>query len=159
MATKIKGIFKGIKYISQIFVYKEHEMEIGHPTDVRHVAHIGCDGTGTSVNAPSWMSEFRSASDFSSTALSNLGQDPNGRAVASWSSQDFQQSMGIHPVSAIFADSPNSELPKVPKKTKREKTKVSSPTSSSSRSFMRKSKSKGSFTADEEGSESQFGLI
>lgn len=67
--------------------------------------------------------------------------------------------MGIHPVSAIFADSPNSELPKVPKKTKRKKTKVSSPTSSSSRSFMRKSKSKGSFTADEEGSESQFGQI
>lgn len=30
-------------------------MEIGHPTDVRHVAHIGCDGTGTSVNAPSWV--------------------------------------------------------------------------------------------------------
>ncbi|RWR88375.1 CRIB domain-containing protein RIC10-like protein isoform X2 [Cinnamomum micranthum f. kanehirae] len=162
MATKIKGIFKGIKYISQIFVYKEHhEMEIGYPTDVRHVAHIGWDGSGTSVNAPSWMSEIRSASDFSSTELSNLGQDPNSRAVASWSSQDFQQSMGIHPVSAIFADSPNSELPKVPKKTKQKKTKVSSPTSSSSssRSFMRTSKSKGSFTADEEGSESQFGII
>lgn len=35
---------------------KERELEIGYPTDVKHVAHIGWDGsTGT---APSWVSFF-----------------------------------------------------------------------------------------------------
>ena len=29
-------------------------MEIGYPTDVKHVAHIGWDG-GPSVNTPSWV--------------------------------------------------------------------------------------------------------
>lgn len=95
MATKMKGIYKGFKYISQIFgnawswtaliyfilffsvaldlfchfdglwcleakvgngciaVVKEREMEIGYPTDVKHVAHIGWDGP--SGSAPSWV--------------------------------------------------------------------------------------------------------
>lgn len=29
-------------------------MQIGHPTDVKHVAHIGWD-SGPSVNPPSWV--------------------------------------------------------------------------------------------------------
>jgi hypothetical protein len=32
--------------------HKEHEMEIGFPTDVKHVAHIGL---GTSDTSPSWV--------------------------------------------------------------------------------------------------------
>lgn len=32
---------------------KEREMEIGYPTDVKHVAHIGWDGP--SATAPSWV--------------------------------------------------------------------------------------------------------
>lgn len=32
---------------------KEPEMEIGFPTDVKHVAHIGWDGP--SVHSPSWV--------------------------------------------------------------------------------------------------------
>lgn len=32
---------------------KEEEMQIGFPTDVKHVAHIGNDGPAT--NAPSWV--------------------------------------------------------------------------------------------------------
>jgi hypothetical protein len=32
---------------------KEQEMQIGLPTDVKHVAHIGWDGP--SANAPSWV--------------------------------------------------------------------------------------------------------
>ncbi|PWZ21459.1 CRIB domain-containing protein RIC10 [Zea mays] len=43
MACKVKGIFKGLKAFSQIFSVKEHEMEIGCPTDVKHVVHIGWD--------------------------------------------------------------------------------------------------------------------
>lgn len=159
MATKMKGIFKGIKFISQIFVYKEHEMEIGYPTDVRHVSHIGWDGS--SENAPSWMNEFKTASDFSSTSLCNFGQsmDGNCMAVASWSSQDFQQSMGLEPVSTIFDDSPSMELPKIPRKPKKRRSKTASSSSSSSRSSRRSSKSKGSFAGDEEGSDSHLGLI
>lgn len=34
-------------------VVKEREMEIGYPTDVKHVAHIGWDGH--SGSAPSWV--------------------------------------------------------------------------------------------------------
>ena len=36
-----------------IAVVKEREMEIGYPTDVKHVAHIGWDGP--SGSAPSWV--------------------------------------------------------------------------------------------------------
>ncbi|KAM0941883.1 putative CRIB domain-containing protein RIC1 [Dioscorea sansibarensis] len=93
MGTKMKGLLKGLRYISQIFgTYKlttstpfvlhlcytgffsthlingspesedeEPEMQIGYPTDVKHVAHIGWDGPSVSSN-PSWMNEFRSAS-------------------------------------------------------------------------------------------------
>uniref|UniRef100_A0A804HTT6 CRIB domain-containing protein n=2 Tax=Musa acuminata subsp. malaccensis TaxID=214687 RepID=A0A804HTT6_MUSAM len=33
---------------------KDQEMQIGHPTDVKHVAHVGCDGS--SNHSPSWVS-------------------------------------------------------------------------------------------------------
>ncbi|KAJ8498656.1 hypothetical protein OPV22_009208 [Ensete ventricosum] len=61
MGTKMKGLLKGLRYISQIFDGKDQEMQIGHPTDVKHVAHVGCDGS--SNHSPSWMNEFRSESD------------------------------------------------------------------------------------------------
>lgn len=35
---------------------KEDEMEIGYPTDVRHVSHIGWDSSPSS--APSWVRKF-----------------------------------------------------------------------------------------------------
>ncbi|XP_043804887.1 CRIB domain-containing protein RIC6 [Manihot esculenta] len=53
-AKKMKGLLKGLRYISQIFENeKEAEMQIGLPTDVKHVAHIGWDGPA--VNSPSWV--------------------------------------------------------------------------------------------------------
>ncbi|XP_061361297.1 CRIB domain-containing protein RIC7-like [Gastrolobium bilobum] len=52
MSTKVKGLLKGLRYISQIFDEKEEEIQIGLPTDVKHVAHIGSDDP--SANAPSW---------------------------------------------------------------------------------------------------------
>ncbi|XP_072968804.1 uncharacterized protein [Typha angustifolia] len=58
MDGKMKGLLKGLRYISQIFDTKEQEMQIGHPTDVKHLAHIGWDNA--SVEPPSWMNEFRS---------------------------------------------------------------------------------------------------
>ncbi|XP_027938268.1 CRIB domain-containing protein RIC7-like [Vigna unguiculata] len=57
MSTKVKGFLKGFKYISQIFDEKEEQFQIGMPTDVKHVAHIGSDDP--SANAPSWMTEFK----------------------------------------------------------------------------------------------------
>ncbi|XP_047320927.1 CRIB domain-containing protein RIC1 [Impatiens glandulifera] len=56
----MKGLLKGLRYISQIFVEeKEEEIQIGLPTDVKHVAHIGSDGP--SSTQPTWMNEFSSA--------------------------------------------------------------------------------------------------
>ncbi|XP_022870059.1 CRIB domain-containing protein RIC7-like [Olea europaea var. sylvestris] len=53
-------IFQGFLYrLSQIFVEKEPEIEIGLPTDVKHVAHIGWDGP--SRTGPGWMNEFKTA--------------------------------------------------------------------------------------------------
>ncbi|XP_042061344.1 CRIB domain-containing protein RIC10-like isoform X2 [Salvia splendens] len=75
MGTKMKGIYKGVKYsITQMFV-KEPELEIGDPTDVKHVAHIGMDGS--SGNAPSWMNEYKTESDFAATSL-ELGESQSG---------------------------------------------------------------------------------
>lgn len=65
MSTKMKGLFKGLRYISQIFdeeqQQKEQDMQIGLPTDVKHVAHIGWDGDGaasTAADSPGWMKDF-----------------------------------------------------------------------------------------------------
>ncbi|KAE8668801.1 CRIB domain-containing protein RIC6 [Hibiscus syriacus] len=59
--NKMKGLLKGLRYISEIFENeKEPEMQIGLPTDVKHVAHIGWDGPSAVKSAPSWMNEFKS---------------------------------------------------------------------------------------------------
>ncbi|KAJ9182304.1 hypothetical protein P3X46_006312 [Hevea brasiliensis] len=59
----MKGFRKGFKYISQMFDEKEPEIQIGYPTDVKHVAHIGFDGP--SASKPSWMNEFESSPQIS----------------------------------------------------------------------------------------------
>ncbi|KAK4801398.1 hypothetical protein SAY86_021885 [Trapa natans] len=58
MSTKMKGLLKGLRYISQIFEKeKEKEMVIGLPTDVKHLAHIGMDSPSNAP--PSWMNEYK----------------------------------------------------------------------------------------------------
>ncbi|CAD6342173.1 unnamed protein product, partial [Miscanthus lutarioriparius] len=59
---------------------KDHQMEIGYPTDVKHVAHIGWDSPTGSAPSPSWMNDMKGSPDFSS--LSNAG--PSART--SWAS-------------------------------------------------------------------------
>ncbi|CAK9146821.1 unnamed protein product [Ilex paraguariensis] len=168
MGTKMKGIYKGFKYISQIFVVKEREMDIGYPTDVKHVAHIGWDGgnfavvkeremdigyptdvkhvahigwDGTSGSAPSWMNEFKTGPDFAETSIGN-----SGSALSPWSSQDFGESMQQQPASEMFRDIPPTDLPNIPKKPKRKKNRsTSSPKSSSSSRGSRAAKSKAKF--------------
>ncbi|XAR57442.1 hypothetical protein NMG60_11025594 [Bertholletia excelsa] len=53
--TTVKGLLKGLRYISQMFDEKEEEIKIGYPTDVKHVAHIGSDGATTTT--PSWPTQ------------------------------------------------------------------------------------------------------
>ena len=82
----MKGFLKGLRYISQIFGTsalsslfpvvsmadkfkfldsKEQEMQIGFPTDVKHVAHIGWSDD-PSQGPPTWVSKiFISFSFFS----------------------------------------------------------------------------------------------
>ncbi|XP_047316336.1 CRIB domain-containing protein RIC10-like [Impatiens glandulifera] len=127
MATKIKGIRKGFKYISQIFVVKDRELDIGYPTDVKHVSHIGWDGS--TGNAPGWMNEFKTSSDFSTTSIGNIHELRGGSSSiisSTWVSQDFE-SMDSEPVADIFKDTP----PDIPKKQKRKKSKSSSSSSTS----------------------------
>ncbi|XP_015962367.1 CRIB domain-containing protein RIC4-like isoform X1 [Arachis duranensis] len=57
VAAGIQRLIRGIKSLSQLFFYKEDvieeeepEMEIGYPTDVKHVTHIGLDGSTTTIN-------------------------------------------------------------------------------------------------------------
>ncbi|XP_073311684.1 uncharacterized protein [Primulina huaijiensis] len=135
MGTKMKGIYKGFKYtLSQIFVVKEREIEIGNPTDVKHVAHIGWDGP--SGSAPSWMNEFRTTADFTATSVGN-----SGSALSPWSSHDYGESMQQQSGSDMNVSS-------VKKKQKRKKSKsTSSPKSNSSLSSRssRVAKSKSKF--------------
>ncbi|KAF9609079.1 hypothetical protein IFM89_012519 [Coptis chinensis] len=87
MGIRIKGICKGFRFISQIFVSKERELEIGYPTEVKHVAHIGWE---SQCNTPSWMNDFNTSSNFSTRSLSNLGDEPRDHynvPVSTWSSQ------------------------------------------------------------------------
>ncbi|KAJ6769134.1 CRIB DOMAIN-CONTAINING PROTEIN RIC8 [Salix koriyanagi] len=82
MTTKVKGLLRGLRYISQIFDEKEQEMQIGFPTDVKHVAHIGCDGP-SATNAPTWMNEFNSPPELpcgtsnSKEEVKSLSTDPH----------------------------------------------------------------------------------
>ncbi|KAB2029632.1 hypothetical protein ES319_D05G177300v1 [Gossypium barbadense] len=133
MVTKMKGIYKSFKFISQIFVVKEREMEIGYPTDVKHVTHIGWDGS--SGTAPSWMNEFKTDPDFTATSIGN-SRDSN----PTWSSQDFEQSMGCQPATEMMTNLSSTDLPDIPKKQKRKKKTFSSSKSS------RTSKTRAAYT-------------
>ncbi|KAF7019108.1 hypothetical protein CFC21_032319, partial [Triticum aestivum] len=151
MAYKMKGVFKGLRVITQIFVVKEQEMEIGHPIDVKHVAHIGWDsptGSAATSPTPSWMNDMKGTPDIST--LSNSGPSTG----TSWSSQDFDHprdtsTYGILPENSSPGSTPYPDIPKPPRKARRKKsTKDSSPTASSSRSSRSsRSRSKGSLSS------------
>ncbi|XP_009118877.2 CRIB domain-containing protein RIC8-like [Brassica rapa] len=70
---RMKSLLKGLRYISHIFENeKEPEMQIGTPTDVKHVAHIGWYGGSVNQNSPSWMNDFKaSGGGYASTPLGN----------------------------------------------------------------------------------------
>ncbi|XP_073144035.1 CRIB domain-containing protein RIC6-like isoform X2 [Henckelia pumila] len=86
-SAKMKGLLKGLRYISQIFEEKEAEMQIGFPTDVKHVAHIGWDGSSNN-DAPSWMNEYKSPTEFQSAPLSSPRDSREDINEIKWVSQD-----------------------------------------------------------------------
>ncbi|KAJ4878829.1 CRIB domain-containing protein RIC3 [Raphanus sativus] len=80
--TGVKGFFKGLRHITQIFEEgKERDIQIGFPTDVKHVAHIGSDGPAS--NAPSWMSDFNSQGNENAQVVSrrDANNNPTGEGV------------------------------------------------------------------------------
>ncbi|EEF47410.1 CRIB domain-containing protein RIC4 [Ricinus communis] len=58
ISNRFHRIVKGFKTFSQLFVYEEEieelEMEIGLPTDVKHVTHIGWDGSANTNPIQGW---------------------------------------------------------------------------------------------------------
>ncbi|XP_039001047.1 CRIB domain-containing protein RIC7-like [Hibiscus syriacus] len=74
--NKMKGLLKGLKYFTHIFESeKEPEMQIGLPTDVKHVAHIGWDGPSTVQSKPTWMNEFQTPpGEFQTPPLALAGE-------------------------------------------------------------------------------------
>ncbi|KAF5204465.1 Crib domain-containing protein ric4 [Thalictrum thalictroides] len=60
ISSGIQKLVKGFKSFSQLFVYKDEveemdmDMEIGLPTDVKHVTHIGWDGSTTTNPMMGW---------------------------------------------------------------------------------------------------------
>ncbi|WOL15132.1 CRIB domain-containing protein RIC10 isoform X1 [Canna indica] len=136
MAAKVKGFFKeGFRHVTEIFVVKEPEMEIGFPTDVKHVAHIGWDGGSSVQDSPSWMNDFKTseskpAEQAKETADEVEHEKPRGTRQSLPTSED----------GSVHSD----QNQKAPKK-KRKKHKGSSDQSSSTRS-SRTSKLKASQT-------------
>ncbi|EOA36712.1 hypothetical protein CARUB_v10012323mg [Capsella rubella] len=108
MAT-VKGLLKGLRYITQIFdEEKDKDMQIGFPTDVKHVAHIGSDGPAT--NMPSWMGDFKPQ------------ENENGQVVSRGDANNNQIGEGVGLQELL--PPPEKEKPKH-KKTRRKSETVS----------------------------------
>ncbi|KAK9945038.1 hypothetical protein M0R45_010570 [Rubus argutus] len=111
-SNKMKGLLKGLRYISQIFddTNKEQEMQIGFPTDVKHVAHIGWDGPSTATS-PSWMNEFASPPGFASAPLGPNGELKEDNGIK-WVSEDSGRR------GSRSAKSPAHDSPDMPKSSR-----------------------------------------
>ncbi|KAI6674926.1 hypothetical protein NL676_002832 [Syzygium grande] len=108
---------------------KQQEMEIGFPTDVKHVAHIGWDGP--SVTSPSWMNEFRTTPGFSSAPLGLPGDTNGDGSVRSVVSEGSSRRGAQTPT---FQSSPAGDLPELPKSSRRHSTGSSTDSPTKSRS-------------------------
>ncbi|KFK40418.1 hypothetical protein AALP_AA3G371200 [Arabis alpina] len=136
---KMKSLLKGLRYISQVFESgKEEEIQIGNPTDVKHVAHIGWDGPSADATAPSWMNEFKSGGEFES--------GPGGG----------EEDASVKCMSECGGRA--RDLPKLPKSTRKTASEKGSPTKerSSTEKTKRRSSNKGTSSSSrrpKEGSE------
>lgn len=109
----MKGLLKGLRYISNIFdEEKDQQMQIGLPTDVKHVAHIGWDGS-SSAESPSWMKQYNGGEVVQSAPLNASGHRPENPEVK-WASQDSARRKSTK-YSA-------RDLPELPKSSRRQLT-------------------------------------
>lgn len=105
ISNKLQRFFKGLRALSQLFVYKEEEMQIGYPTDVKHVAHIGWDGS--SGTCRSWIGELEGPANRSSVNNSNDDSEleqprcsswiEDAPPLPNWTPQDLLGSLGLQP--------------------------------------------------------------
>ncbi|XP_045819915.1 CRIB domain-containing protein RIC6 [Trifolium pratense] len=139
---KVKGLLKGLRYISQIFESeKEQEIQIGCPTDVKHVAHIGWDGP--SVNSPSWMNEFKTAPGFASAPMTLTG-DTQSKAQdnnVKWVSEDTKRR-------SSRSVTQGRDLPELPKSSRRQTNTIDSPTRGKTRQSRKTSSNRPSNLKD-----------
>ncbi|XP_039020126.1 CRIB domain-containing protein RIC10-like [Hibiscus syriacus] len=142
MSCKIKGIYKGFKSISHIFAAKEREMEIGNPTDVKHVAHFGCDHPSTI--APSWMDEFKIGTDRTAKSTDGKTRVSHPITLSTRPSHGIDQSMESETATEMKRIRSCTDLPSVTMKRRRRKKSTSFSESSSKSS--RFSKTKATFT-------------
>ncbi|XP_060181533.1 CRIB domain-containing protein RIC8-like [Lycium barbarum] len=143
MAAKVKGLLKALG-ISQMFEEeKEPEMQIGLPTDVKHVAHIGWDGP--SVESPSWMKEFKEPGKFHTAPLGpplDSNDHPDNRSCVSEDADANQKYKNA-----------NSSLPDdQPEVSKTSRRHSSSETGSGSSSSPKKARSTRRHKESSEGS-------
>ncbi|KAK7243109.1 hypothetical protein RIF29_37894 [Crotalaria pallida] len=131
MSTKVKGLLKGLRYISQIFDEKEEEIQIGFPTDVKHVAHIGSDDP--SANAPSWMNEYKGTSELlpgTEKAIEKLEEQNNNSSSKGTKIRNLLPKSRHHSIDIENNGNGNSDSTTKPKHTRRHRS--SDPSSESS---------------------------
>ncbi|KAL1210757.1 CRIB domain-containing protein RIC5 [Cardamine amara subsp. amara] len=105
MASPMKGLLKGLRYIARIFEdEKEPEMQIGQPTDVKHVAHIGWEGP--SAATPSWMHDFKSQDRTKAEPKGSSNKKPG-------SSREKQRNKGRRKTSTSTNNSPTESPTRV----------------------------------------------
>ncbi|KAG7546659.1 CRIB domain [Arabidopsis suecica] len=144
MAMKMKGIYKSFKSISLMFGSKERDLEIGHPTEVKHVAHIGWEGS--SGSAPAWMSDFKAGAEFLSPRASSFSHARHLDSFFTTSdSTDFDQGSTQLNISDRIRDVPPIPvgLSKIHTKSKNRRKKPSSTSSPRSRPSPKSSRSMG----------------
>ncbi|MBA0662681.1 hypothetical protein Goklo_006762 [Gossypium klotzschianum] len=116
-------------------------MEIGNPTDVKHVAHIGLDSS--SDTAPSWMNEFKTGIDSTAKPIRKSRECFQNDECLDHSQPliiifviGVDLSVGSQPATEMTRDRSCTDLPNITKKQKRKKKNPSiskSPSLKSSR--------------------------
>ncbi|KAL0370390.1 UNVERIFIED_CONTAM: CRIB domain-containing protein RIC6 [Sesamum angustifolium] len=128
-------------------------MQIGLPTDVKHVAHIGWDGP--KVDSPSWMKEFKSSNGgFQSAPLAPPVESRQDDSEIQWVSEDSKR--GQKPTNSA----PGKDQPELPKTSRRNHSSNdqnssnhdSSPKKKDSASKSRPRRSKEQLSSSEGGS-------
>lgn len=131
---------------------KEQEMQIGFPTDVKHIAHIGWDGP--SVDSPSWLKEFKAPEGFQSAPLVSPPVEPPEGHEVKWVSED-SKSKGREAISSARGSS-NSDAPRA---SRRRSVENSESTRKGSRRQSKESSSSDSVRSSSHRQTPEQGLV